>query len=157
MARRGERRSKPAPMMQSYVFEIEAWEPYYGLHITNARHDQRPYGEFVHIKFRGRCVFPASLEERGVDFTVAGDPDMPEPPIWKQDPDWRPRCVGRLDIRPQSSSFYFSVPHGTMPFLMPAFAQGQFRYAHLWGPAPKRGESYCLSVQLCKSVDFDDL
>jgi hypothetical protein len=72
----------------------------------------------------------------------------------QRDHDWRPRCVGLLDLPPANGRFYASIPHESMGMLLAALTTGHYRYVLLFGPALSRGKSLCQSIHFQRTVDL---
>ena len=143
--------------MQSFVFEIKDWRPSYLLSVNHDRYRPGLYSEYVTIEFESTCVFPPALAGRPLRSHVGADRDFLEPSILRIQPDFKPRCVGLLDLPPTGGRFDFAVPFETMGMLLPGFAHGHYRYLSLWGPVLKRGKSLCTTLHLERSVDLDEL
>lgn len=142
---------------QSYVFEIVDWEPHYSLSLNRDRRDERLYNEYINIQFTGACVFPKPLVGRTAQFHVAGERNFMTPMIVQYQPDWQPRCVGELELRPSTGHFYTSMPIENLGFVLSAFEHSLFRYVCLWGPSLKWSKSLCLSMSFDKAVNFEEL
>jgi hypothetical protein len=151
------RSRRETPSHQSYVFEIGAWEPSYLLSVNFDRYMDEAYNEYVIIKFAGVCIHPETLRGRTVEFHLAARRDMLVPEALRRNPDWRPLCVGSLELGRSSGRFSFSVPSQSMPSILTAFTHSMYRFVYLWGPTLKRGKSLCTSVHLLRSIDPDDL
>jgi hypothetical protein len=142
--------------MQHFIFEVQSWEPEYWVSVNHERHGGRPYSEHVGIDINGSCVLPRKLSDRSASFHLVGERNYFNPDFYGQEPDWRPRCVGELDLRPGRGSFYSQLPHDAMPSLLSGLAAGSFRYILLWGPPLRWGKPRCTSIDLRRSVFLED-
>jgi len=144
------------PEPSSFLFEIKDWEPSYILSINHDRFFGGPYREYMHIDFDALCLRPVKYQGQIIRFTFAGERDRLELEISKRNSDWRPICIGSLELQKEGGAFYASVPHDSMGFLMDAIARGMLRFVHLWGGQLKRGKCLNTSLTMMKSVNPDD-
>ena len=142
--------------MESYVFEIVRWEPTYSLSVDQSRDRTGPFSEHAIIEIYATCLLPRKLAGRTIQLSLAGRRDILSPPVYRHDPEWIPHCVGLLELRPSGGSFYASVPHDSLPFLLESLAHRMCRYVLLYGPPLSRGKSLCTSLELERSVDLED-
>lgn len=142
--------------MQSYFFQIDEWVPSYSLSINQIRFVVGPYRERIDIEFKVTCIFPAYLAWRPAHFTIVGERNQLEPEPYRRDPDWKPRCVGLLEMPPGGGPFYASIPHESMSFVLEGLAHGLFRILSVYGPTLFGGKSYCTSINLMQPVNLED-
>jgi hypothetical protein len=142
--------------MQTFIFEINEWEPDYLLSVNHDRHRDGPYSEYVNIKMTAPCIFPEQLAGRVAQVHIMGQRKFLDPEIYRRDRDWKPLCVAGLHLPPSSGEFYLAVPLENMPFLLTAFTHGLFRFISLWGPPLKRSNSLCTTVNFMRTVDLSD-
>lgn len=150
------RRKQPTPSMQHFIFEIKEWKPSYLFSIDHSRYRDGPFSEHVGIELEASCIFPEDLVARNVMFHVAGKRDCLEPEILRHDPDWKPRCVGLLELPPERGTFLTSVPHESLAVLLIALAHGLLRFILLYGPPLSRRKSLCSSIEWASSVNLED-
>jgi hypothetical protein len=137
-----------------FVFEIQTWEPDYSLSVNHSRLERDPYWEHTKIGIGGICIWPKNLVGRTAHFDLVGKRDQLTPD--KDDPDWKPRCVGELDMRQPEGRFYTFIPNDSMTYLLSGLAHGQFRIIEVYGPTLKRGKSLCTSIDLKQTINLEE-
>jgi hypothetical protein len=153
--RKKARKARELPM-QHYIFEIKGWEPSYLFSVAHGRYETECYSEYADIELEGLCVFPETLAGRVTKIMLSGRRDCLEPRILQHDPDWKPRCIGGLEMSATDGRFDATVPYDALPFLMQAIALREFRYLLAWGPALYRRKSLCTTMHFEKEVDLKD-
>lgn len=142
--------------MESFVFEIASCAPTYSLSVGYSANDG-PYREFCQLTLSCRCVFPEKLSGIETEIVIMGDRNCLQPGCWKADPDWKPRCVGQLEVRASRGRFCTAVPHDSPPYLLLSISQGDVRMIQLWGPSLYRGKSLCASMRFERVFHEDEL
>jgi hypothetical protein len=155
-ARKAKSRSSCVQEMQTYIFEIDAWEPEYIWSLNQDKMRDCSYREFLTLHLSTTCIFPAKLADRKALFVLMADRDGINRTAFQRDTDWKPRCIGVLSLRPNDGNFYTRVPHDDYAPLLTALAHGLFRFADLYGPSLRYGTSECSSFCLAQSVNLDD-
>ena len=149
------RKTRPLPM-QYYIFEITGWQPSYLFSVNSDTYREGCWREYAEIDAQGVCIYPEPLVGRPAKITFSGDRECLQPTILRHQPDWKPRCVGSLEMSATDGQFYTSVPYDALSFLVQALASGAFKFVLLWGPALYRRKSLCMSMELAQSVDLND-
>ena len=153
-AKKAKKEVVPAPGY--FIFEIKEWEPTYSLSVNYDKFRDTAYREHVGLDIDAVCVFPPPLAGRETRFNLAAERNCLTPEIFKQDSDWKPRCVGLLDLPPANGRFYLSVPHESISVVITALAHGLFRYVETYGPPLKRSKSLCSEFRFVQSVDLEE-
>jgi len=144
-------------MPEYFIFEIKKLEASYSLSInSNHQSDEGPYNEHMSIEFDAKCIYPKKFDGVMARVDVVGKRDCLEPKIYQNNSDWKPRCVGCLELSPAGGRFYISVPHESMSFILDALTHNMFRFLSLWGPPLKRGKSLCLEFRFIQSINLED-
>jgi hypothetical protein len=104
-------RQRP-PLPQSFIFEIKEWEPGYILSVNHDKYRDTVYSEHTDLELKTECIFPSKLAGRSALFVIMSGRDCLVPEIFRRDPEWRPRCVGLLELHPSGGRFYMSVRVG---------------------------------------------
>jgi hypothetical protein len=151
-----QRRRKLKPTYEMYIFEIRTFAPSYSLSVNRMKFDHSPYREHVSVTFEGVCIHPKRMIGRVTRFDLVGDRSVFEPWEWRQDKDWRPNCVGLLELPPTGGRFYVAMPNDSLAWVAAALGQGAFNYVSLWGPALSRGKSLCQSVEFHQTIDLTE-
>jgi hypothetical protein len=146
----------PPPSLESYIFEIADFRPSYSLSVEHRKYEKRPWWEHTEIEFDSRCIFPEKLAGRTATFDLVADRNFWTPYAWQKDKDWRPACVGCLELSPSHGRFYCPIAFDSLPGLLTAMAHGLYRYVLVYGPPLKRGKSLCNNLQFMRTVDLDD-
>jgi hypothetical protein len=145
------------PEPASFLFEIKDWEPSYDFSVDYDRRSNNSYNEYMQIDFNTVCLSPEKYQGRIIKFTFDARRDCLEPQISKIDPNWKPNCVGSLELpKAGGGSFYPAIPHDSMGFIVNAIARGMLQFVHLWGGEVKRNRCLSKSIRLMKSFDPDD-
>lgn len=152
----GKKRRAQFTEMQNFVFEIEAWKPEYSWSVNQDKFADAPYREYLTIDLHTNCIFPAKFAGRQVLFALLGDRCGFVPTAFQRDPEWRPRCVGLLSLRPGDAHFYVGVPLENFGLMVTAMAHGLFRFISVYGPPLRYGKSECSSITFLKSVNLAD-
>ena len=147
---------KPKPTYEMYIFEIRDFEPSYRLSVNHTKLDHAPYHEHVSVTFQAVCIHPPKVAGRTARFDLVAERNVFEPWAWKEDNDWRPRCVGLLELPPSGGRFYVAMPNDSLSWVLAALGQGAFHYVSLWGPALSRGKSLCQSVEFHQTIDLSE-
>jgi hypothetical protein len=142
--------------MESYVFSIKEWKHDYSWSINLDKYRQSPYREHLAIDLDAECVFPQALTGRTVRFALMAERSALRPAVFENDPEWIPRCVGYLEMKPSGGHFYMSFPHDSFVPVLNSLSQGRFRYIDVYGPKRSRSGSYCSSFRLMSSFDPED-
>lgn len=145
-----------APEMQTFLFEIKAWEPEYSWSINQDKVRESPYREYLALELHTTCIFPEKLVGRDALFVLMADRDRISPSVFQRDPGWKPRCVGLLTLRPNDGHFYMRLPHENFVTLLTTLAHGLFRFVDVYGPVLSYGKSECSSFRFVRSVDLED-
>jgi hypothetical protein len=144
-------------MSEAFVFEIKGWEPSYSLSINRMKDRPGPYSEFLNAEIATQCISPKHLVGRAATFSLFGERDMLDLETYKSDPNWKPRCIGMLELKPSYGRFYATVPHESLASIIPALIKGMYRFIMVSGPPLKRSCSFCDSFHLMTKVDPEDL
>jgi len=144
------------PEMQSYLFEIKQWKPEYSWSINQDKVRDVPYREYLTLELHTTCIFPKKLVPREALFVLMADRDRINPTVFQHDPDWTPRCVGLLTLRPNGGHFYMGLPHENFATMLAALAHGLFRFVDVYGPVLSYGKSECSSFRFVRSVNLED-
>jgi hypothetical protein len=144
------------PASEHFIFEISSFEHRYSVLVNPQGYEEPPYWEHSTIRIPTVCVFPAKLAGRDVLFDVAARRDFWTPYEWRKDPNWRPRCVGQLELPLAGGRFYSSIPQESMAAFLTAMTHGLFRFILLYGPPLTRGKSLCGSMSFERAVDLDE-
>ncbi len=154
MAKRARKVRQSLP--EHFIFEITDFAPKYTFGVNHFRYRDEPWWEHIEVEVATACIFPPKVAGRPALFKLVGQRDVWTPFEWQQDKNWRPLCVGVLELPPSGGRFYASIPNDSMTPLSAALAQGLFRYALLYGPPLSRGKSPCQSIDFKQSVDLED-
>lgn len=143
-------------MPEYFIFEIDAWEPYYMFSINTDKYIEDSYSENAGLEMKTHCVFPEKLNGREATIRLASKRDGLVCAWEKNLPDMKLKGIGELELSPGYGRFYSSIPHESLGFLSSSLGDGKFRFILFYGPPLKRNRSLCVSMEFKRDVNLEE-
>jgi len=141
---------------QSYVFEINDWEPTYSFGLDRAYHRKGPYIEYLELSLSSTLIAPTKLKGRGATILLlASRRDVQR--LERPDSDnQEPIGVGELTIRGDRMEYLGGLPYDAVWGMAAALAAGRIQMCVLRGIALKRGKAKIESAHFEREVDLEE-
>lgn len=129
-----------SPVEQSYHFAIIGRAISYAFGSARNKYDVGPYREYLHPKFSAKCLWPAKLAEREVEFSFVSHRRIA---MILNDEDTRRHDapVGELTMRGKTNTFLGSLPFDAAMHIQTLLALNALPYMSLIGDPLYQGRA----------------
>jgi hypothetical protein len=136
-----------------YVVEIETWDWSYSFGLDKTRHRDEPYGEYRHLKIKGKLIRPQQIKTDSVEVTFLPDVRLKQEARGRDEP----RCVGSLHRERAALHALLSMPADALEPILQMFIAGRMRYVVMNGTPFHYREALVEHYSVESNYDPDDL
>ena len=141
---------------ESYILEIESWEPSYSFSLNWTNHFPGPYFESLWIKVSAVFLLPEKVKGRKIVVTLSGDRRTERAAAEPEQSRSEPTCVASLTIRGNQTELLAWLPHDAVWGLAGMLACNKVRYLDFHGHALYRGHADIRSMHFVQNVDLSE-